>query len=142
MFTIQHEWLYKQQPREVWEYLTQAELITQWLMPNDFKAVAGHEFRFHTAPIPELDMDGIFYCRVLHIKPFESLSYSWKGGPGNGIFTMDTLCAWTLIPEGTGTRLKLHHSGFTQENHELFARMTEGWLYHIGKTFSLSSPVK
>ncbi len=39
----------------------------------------------------ELDFDGIFYCRVLEVSPFKKLSYSWKGGPGDGSITIDSV---------------------------------------------------
>ena len=124
---IKNEWIYEQSPNEVWEYLTQAELIALWLMPNNFKPVLEHEFQFQTKPIPGLDLDGIFHCRVLEIVPFKKLTYSWKGGSGNGIFTLDTICEWKLEPYGNGTKLCLKHSGFKEANLAIFTGMTDGW---------------
>jgi len=125
---INHEWIYEQSPSEVWEYLTQPELIALWLMPNNFKLETGHEFQFTTKPMPELGLDGVFHCKVLQIQPCQKLVYSWKGGSGYGIFTLDTICEWTLEPLGKGTRLKLKHSGFKKHNTEIFMGMTKGWL--------------
>ena len=125
---IKHEWVYDQSPREVWEYLTQAELIALWLMPNNFRLELGYEFQFTTKPMPDLELDGIFYCKVIEIENYRKLLYTWKGGSGNGIFTLDTVCEWTLEPHGKGTKLKLKHSGFKQHNTEIFIGMTEGWL--------------
>jgi len=130
---ITSEWIYEQSPNEVWEYLTQAELIALWLMPNDFKPIPGHEFQFRTKPMPALDLDGIFHCKVLQILPFQKLSYSWKGGSGNGIFTLDTICEWTLEPHGNGTKLCLKHSGFKETNFTIFTGMTDGWQKKIQK---------
>ncbi len=45
---IKNEWIYEQSQNEVWEYLTQAELIALWLMPNNFKPISEHEFQFRT----------------------------------------------------------------------------------------------
>lgn len=68
---IKHTWYFNQSPQEVWEYLTNSELLEQWLMPNDFQPIVGHKFRF-TNP------NGTFvHCEVLEIKPFTNLSYSW-----------------------------------------------------------------
>lgn len=125
---IKHEWIYEQSPSEVWEYLTQAELIALWLMPNNFKLELGHEFQFTTKPMPELELDGVFHCKVLEIETYRKLLYSWKGGSGNGIFTLNTICEWTLEPYGKGTKLKLKHSGFKEHNTEIFIGMTDGWL--------------
>lgn len=130
---INQEWIYEQSPNEVWEYLTQAELIALWLMPNNFKPIKGHEFQFQTNAMPALKLDGIFHCKVLEIQPFRKLSYSWKGGSGNGIFTLDTICEWTLEPHGNGTKLSLKHSGFGEENFAIFTGMTDGWQKNIQK---------
>ena len=138
---IRNEWIYEQSPNEVWEYLTQAELIALWLMPNDFKPIHGHEFQFRIKPIPSLDLDGVFHCKVIDIVPFKKLSYSWKGGSGNGIFTLDTLCEWILEPYGNGTKLCLKHSGFKEANLAIFAGMTDGWESNIQKMIKhISNP--
>jgi uncharacterized protein YndB with AHSA1/START domain len=131
--TIKNEWIYEQSPKEVWEYLTQAELIALWLMPNDFKPIAGHEFQFRTKPIPSLDLDGIFHCRVLEIIPAEKLIYSWKGGPGDGTITLDTIVEWKLEKYKNGTKLFLHQSGFKDTNLSIFNAMTNGWATNIEK---------
>jgi uncharacterized protein YndB with AHSA1/START domain len=133
---IKHEWIYAQSPNEVWKYLTQAELIALWLMPNDLKPIVGHEFQFQTRAIPSLDLDGIFHCKVLEVEPCRKLSYSWKGGSGNGIFTLYTVCEWTLVPHGNGTKLRLKHSGFKEANFAIFTGMTDGWQKNIQKMFN------
>lgn len=130
---IKNEWIYEQSPNEVWEYLTQAELIALWLMPNNFKPLLGHTFQFQTKPMPNLNLDGIMHCEVLDIIPFQKLTYSWKGGPGNGVFTLDTVVEWTIKPFGNGTKLTLKHSGFKEENFEIFTGMTDGWKVKIQK---------
>jgi uncharacterized protein YndB with AHSA1/START domain len=129
----QNEWTYAQPPNEVWAYLTQAELVALWLMPNDIKPILGHEFRFTVKPIPSFDLDGIFYCKVLEITPFNKLVYSWKGGPGDGTFPLDTMVEWTLEKHGKGTRLFLKQSGFKAINHSIFTSMTNGWQSNIQK---------
>ncbi|MCX2680255.1 SRPBCC domain-containing protein [Galbibacter sp. EGI 63066] len=134
---IKHEWIYEQSPREIWKYLTKAELIALWLMPNNFKLKIGHEFQLTTKPMPALDLDGVFQCKVLEIEPYQKLSYSWKGGSGNGIFTLDTICEWTLEPHKKGTKLKLKHSGFGENNTDIFIGMTDGWLKKIEQMLEL-----
>ena len=131
--TIKNEWIYDQSPKEVWEYLTRAELIALWLMPNDFKPIPGHEFQFRSKPIPSLDLDGIFHCEVIEIVPYQKLTYSWKGGSGNGVITLDTVVEWTLEKHGNGTKLLLKNSGFTDSNLAIFAAMSSGWAQNIQK---------
>lgn len=139
---IRNEWIYEQSPNEVWEYLTQAELLELWLMPNNFKLVVGHEFYFKTNPIPSQNLDGIFYCKVLEIVPYQKLVYSWKAGTGNGIFSLDTVVEWTLEKLGNGSKLKLKHSGFKEANLAIFTGMTDGWDKKIKFTIQLLNDKK
>lgn len=96
--TIKHTWQFSHSPATVWEYLTNPALLSQWLMENDFKAVVGHRFQFKSTPKVKIGFDGIIYCEVLEVVPYERLSYSWKGGPGNGKITLDSIVTWTLVP--------------------------------------------
>ncbi len=130
---IKHRWVYQQSPDEVWKYLTLSELIALWLMPNNFEAIVGHEFEFRTDPIPSLELNGIFYCKVIEIVPFKKLTYSWKGGSRHEITTLDTIVEWTLEEHENGTILNLKHSGFNTENYSILTGMTDGWLKNIQK---------
>jgi uncharacterized protein YndB with AHSA1/START domain len=104
------------------------------LMKSDFQPIMGHEFQFRIKPIPSLDFDGIVYCRVLEILPFERLSYSWKLGPGDGIFNIDSVVKWVLQPTDKGTQLILDHCDFAiLENMGMFDGMNEGWLRNMHK---------
>ena len=134
---ITNEWIYGQSPDKVWEYLTQADLMALWLMPNNFKPIPGYEFQFTTKPIPSLDLDGIFHCKVLEIVPFQKLRYSWKGGSGNGVFTLDTVVEWILEKYGEGTKLLLKQSGFKEANLAIFSGMTNGWNVNIQKMINI-----
>ncbi|MCM4156311.1 SRPBCC domain-containing protein [Gramella sp. AN32] len=129
---IKHRWFYNQSPAQIWEYLTKAELIEKWLMPNDFEPKVGHEFKFTTNPIPSLSLDGNFHCKVMEIIPLKKLVYSWKGGSG-GEITLDTIVEWTLVPKENGTELTLLHSGFKEENASILTAMFDGWDKNIKK---------
>ncbi|MHA4810931.1 SRPBCC family protein [Flavitalea flava] len=132
--SINQQYFFDHSPEVVWEYLTNPDLLQLWLMKNDFQPVIGHDFQFRTNPIPSLDFDGICYCRVLELVPFQKLSYSWKGGPGEGKITLDTLVVWTLQRKGEGTELSLMHGGFSiPENFSFFTGMTDGWLKNLQK---------
>ncbi len=136
---IKNEWVYEQPANEVWGYLTQPELIALWLMPNDFKPVLGHEFQFRVKPMLNMGLDGIFDCKVLEIISFQKLVYSWKGGPGNGITTLDTVVEWTLEKYGNGTKLFLKQSGFKEDNLTIFTAMMNGWEQNIKKMINYLS---
>lgn len=131
---IQHQFFYPNPPEVVWEYLTKPELIAQWLMKNNFEPTIGHEFNFHASPMPDMDFDGIFYCKVLEIVPFKKLSYSWDFGPGDGSFTRSVV-NWTLTEKDNGTELLLIHRGFEGTNNflSMFNSMEKGWLELIQK---------
>ena len=130
---IKHTWFFSQSPGEVWEYLTKPDLMALWLMKNDFKPEMGHSFQFRTNPIPALDLDGIFHCKVLEIIPLRKLTYSWKGGSENNPGILDTIVAWTLEPKDGGTTLNLVHSGFKEKNIDIFNGMNKGWADNIQK---------
>lgn len=76
--SIHHKLFFSHPPEVVWGYLTKSELISEWLMENDFKPVVGHQFQFRSKPAPAIDFDGNVYCTVLEIIPFKKLTYSWK----------------------------------------------------------------
>lgn len=129
--SIRHQLYLPHSPEVIWEYLTTAEHIANWLMKNDFKPVKGHEFQFWTQPLPQFNFDGNVYCKVLELIPLRKLSYSWKGGPAKGQVTLDSIVEWTLTPRGEGTELRLEHSGFPEEFAPMFSVMEKGWLEHM-----------
>lgn len=127
--SINHQFFFPHSPQTVWQYLTKPELMQQWLMENDFQPIIGIDFQFRTKPIPSLDFDGIFYCKVLEIVPFKKLSYSWKSGPGQGKITLDSIVTWKLEPKDKGTELFLEHSGFAKkENLDFYNGLMHGWV--------------
>ncbi|WP_084957684.1 SRPBCC family protein [Thermoactinospora rubra] len=115
-------------PAKVWRALTDPDLLARWLMPNDFKPVAGHRFTFTAEPIPAVGFDGVIHCEVLEIEQERRLSIRW------GDDALDTVVTWTLVPEGRGTRLFLVHDGFDLDDpvHAFaFRNMGRGWRSHV-----------
>ncbi|MEO8855023.1 MAG: SRPBCC domain-containing protein [Ginsengibacter sp.] len=136
--SIQHTFFYEHPPKDVWEYLTTAELMSQWLMLNDFEPILGYDFQFKTRPHPDMDFDGIIYCKVLEIVPYKKLSYSWKTGPGEGKITIDSIVEWSLTPKDNGTDLKLVHNGFKEiADFNMYSLVDDGWLRNIKKIDNL-----
>ena len=139
--SIQHTIFYPHPPEMVWEYLTRPELIELWLMKNDFKAEVGHEFEFTTKPLPQFNFDGHMYCKVLELVPAKKLTYSWKGGPGDGSLTLDSLVKWELRAVNDGTELSLVHSGFGKPEAQIaFMPMNIGWEKNMQKIATLINP--
>ncbi len=141
--SINHTIFFPNKPEVVWKYLTNSELMELWLMKNDFKPIVGREFQFRTNPIPKFNFDGIVYCKVLEIIPNKKLVYSWKGGPGNGVMTMDSIVVWTLQEKNNGAELNLDHSGVKGfEKLPIFNAMYEGWLENMQKIYELINKTK
>jgi len=140
--TIKHTFFYAHKPEAVWEYLTKPELMAQWLMPSDFKAELGHDFKFIIKPMPAFNFDGIIYCKVLELVPNKRLVYTWKGGPEPGTLTLDSTVEWTLVAKDKGTELLLEHKGFATDEAmlQIFSVMDAGWKQNIAKIDTLLKP--
>src|SRR5690606_27348992 len=83
-------------PEQVWRALTQAPLIEEWLMANDFQPVVGHTFNFRTAPTAH--WNGAVDGEVLVVEPHTRLSYSWSGAGEGAADGLRTVVTWTLTP--------------------------------------------
>ena len=110
---INQTWYFPKTPLEVWDYLTRPELIEQWLMKADFKAVVGHKFRLIYTPKEGSNYEGSISCEVLEVNPCAKLSYTWDGRLIDGGRHFNSVVVWTLVPKGDGTELQLQHKGFT-----------------------------
>lgn len=133
---IRHQFTLPHSPEKVWEFLTDPELLAQWLMPSDFKPIIGHKFQFGTKPKLKLGFDGRIYCEVLEIVQHKKLVYSWKGGLSKENPSLDSVVIWTLEPIENGTLLTLEHKGFKGiKNFFPYLIMNKDWL-NIGKRFS------
>ncbi|MXV13757.1 SRPBCC family protein [Hufsiella ginkgonis] len=131
------KWALPYPVEEVWHCLTDPEIISQWLMQNDFKAEVGHQFRFHTRPIPKMGFDGIVYCEVKEVVPLQKLVYTWKGGPKPGVIELDTLVTWTLKTTADGTEVTLVQAGFQGfKNYISSLFMGSGWRKKIRNRFA------
>ena len=122
---VLQSWYFQQPPGEVWQYLTQPELMAQWLMTSDFKPVLGHKFQFaHNAKVDA-------YCQVLEIIPQKRLSYSWRKGSSEQEIKVDSVVTWTLNRKNEGTELQLEHTGFVLVEDALAHR--KGWDYCLNR---------
>lgn len=114
----------------VWEYLTQADKIALWLMPNDFEPVSGHSFAMQCDPA--MGSGSQIQAEVLEIDPPRRLVYSWL----IEIPPLETILAIDLAEETGGTRLDLVHSGWgslTPDQGELIGRHEMGWDFMLGE---------
>jgi uncharacterized protein YndB with AHSA1/START domain len=101
-------------PEKIWRALTQPHLIEEWLMKNDFKPVANHQFKFRA------DW-GAVDCQVVAVEPNKLLSYTWAA------YGLESLVTWTLTSTNTGTHLRMEQSGFRTDQQQAYQGAKGGW---------------
>ena len=111
-------------PAKIWRALTEASLINEWLMSNDFLPVVGHKFTFRSKPVP--GWNGIIDSEVLVVEPNSRLIYSW------GTMGMESAVTWTLTPTPGGTHVRMEQSGFPSEESASYKGAKYGWTNFIG----------
>ena len=117
-------------PEKVWRALTQASLMEEWLMKNDFQPVVGRSFNFRAAPVPH--WNGVVDCTVLEIEPNERLSYSWNASGDEAANGLKSIVTWTLTRTNGGTHLRMEHSGFRPKDESNFQGASYGWQRFFG----------
>ncbi|HKP98662.1 MAG TPA: SRPBCC domain-containing protein [Fibrobacteria bacterium] len=115
---IKLEHVYPHAPAAVWKALTDPALHARWWAAGDVRPIVGHRF--------DLDMGpwGKQPCEVLQADPERLFKYRFATA------SLDTLITWELIPEGSGTRLRLTHEGFDLDSPlglQAFEGMKPGW---------------
>ena len=111
-------------PGKIWRALTQAPMIAEWLMKNDFKPEPGHKFQFRATPMP--GWSGITNCEVKEVVENQRLVYTWGDGSESDS-GLKTVVTWSLTPEGDATRVRMEQSGFRPEDARGFTGMGSGW---------------
>ncbi len=111
-------------PEKIWRALTQASLIDQWLMSNDFQPVVGHKFTLRAAPMP--NWNGVVDCEVLAVEPNSRLSYSW------GSMGLESVVTWTLTPGNGSTHVRMEQTGFQDDQNANYKGASYGWQKFIG----------
>lgn len=95
-------------PAKLWRAISESDLLARWMMPNDFVPEVGRKFAFRTEPVAH--WDGVVQCEVLEIEPPRRLVLRWGVGQGELV----TVVEFTVSPDGSGSRLRLEQSGFTE----------------------------
>lgn len=102
-------------PEKLWRAITQPHLIAEWLLPNDFALEDGHRFTLQSPAYP--GWSGRIDCEVQEIEPGRQLAYSWNTGGGDEAMPrFESVVTLTLEPVGSGTRLRMEQTGFTNDN--------------------------
>lgn len=116
---VRIEELFDKPPDAVWVALTDARVLAEWLMPNDFEPRVG--LTFHLFPDHETPWEGDVTCEVLELSPPNKMVWSWQ------TIGMErpTKLVFELTSAGTGTRLRLRHTGAVDD--PLAEGLTNGW---------------
>jgi uncharacterized protein YndB with AHSA1/START domain len=112
-------------PEKVWRALTQAPLIEDWLMQNDFQPVVGHRFTLRTTPQP--NWNGVVDCEVLEVEPHTRLAYRWNASGAEAEKGLKSTVTWTLTRTDDGTHLRMEHAGFRPQDESNFRGASYGW---------------
>lgn len=92
-------------PEKVWQAITNKEQMKEWYFDiADFELKEGAIFNFYESEKKEYHHRG----KILEIIPNQKFKHTWthpSHSKGSSYLT------WELIPEGTGTRVKLTHEG-------------------------------
>jgi len=118
-------------PEKIWRALTQAPLIEEWLMQNDFQPIIGHRFNFRATPIH--GWNGVTDCEVLEIIPCRRLVYSWNASGDQAPGGLKTIVTWTLTQSENGTQVRMEQSGFRPQDEAGYRGMGGGWPRILGR---------
>ena len=128
MASIEIDQFLPQPPGRVWQALTDSALLARWLMPNDFEPVIGHAFTFRTEPVP-----------AARLRRPRALRGPRPGATAADALQLarrdlDTVVSWSLVPEGSGTRLLITHDGFDDTDpgqRMVMGILGGGWRGHL-----------
>jgi uncharacterized protein YndB with AHSA1/START domain len=107
--TIEHVRYLDLPPERVYRALTDARQLEGWFpskVETDVRVGGRIKFRFEalgpTADFHDHDREGVF----TELVPGKRVAYTWRLPEG------ETLVTWDLKPKGSGTEIRLTHSGF------------------------------
>ena len=116
---------------KVWRALTQAPLLEDWLMANEFAPVVGHRFTFHMPPME--GWNGVTDCEVLTVVPHAELSYTWNASGEEAATGLQTVVKWTLEEIAGGVLVRMEQSGFRPQDQRNFMGAKYGWERNLGE---------
>jgi uncharacterized protein YndB with AHSA1/START domain len=125
---VEREIAIEARPETVWGLLTDAGLATRWMgQTAHFDLRPGGEYRVEV--IPGNTASGAF----VEIDPPRRLVYTWgwESGQGSAVAPGSSTVEFELVPQGTGTLLRLRHHGLPTD--ESAASHAHGWDHYLAR---------
>jgi len=116
--TIEQQYPYS--PEEVWDALTDQSQLDDWLMHGTFQPRVGAEFEFYWSGNDA--SKGSTRGKVLEMVKPKKLSYTWEWGADG-----KTVVTFSLEPANGGTKLRLEHTGFREQDEQVYQGTVSGW---------------
>lgn len=116
--TIQIERSFAQPPHQVWRALTEPALLARWWAAGDIAPLVGHRFTLDVGEWGEI------LCETREVEPGRRLVITFE----------DWTRTFTLLPEGTGTRLVFEQSEMdldTPKGRFACEKTSEGWRHEV-----------
>lgn len=108
MADVTLDFQFKSSIEQVWNALTDSDMLAKWIWKNDFKPTAGEKFQFRSEPNEW--WDGIVNGEVLEVEEPHKLSYTWASAGET------TTITWTLKTDSDdGTHLHFEQTGFSEK---------------------------
>jgi uncharacterized protein YndB with AHSA1/START domain len=103
--SVTFEWDLPEAPEKVWRALTDAEIVSEWLGPNDLRPEPGAQFTVYDPWISKAPVE----CEVLTVDPGRSIVFGWRDADARRDGLSSTV---TFELDGTaagGTHLRIVH---------------------------------
>lgn len=103
--SVTFEWDLPDGPEKVWRALTDAEIVSEWLGPNDLRPVEGVTFTVHDPSISEAPVE----CEVLSVEPERSIVFGWRDSAARRDGLDSTVTFEIAGNDAGGTHLSIVH---------------------------------
>ena len=122
---IQISRTYQRPIDQVWEIVTDQKYLSQWLMPGNFEAKKGKQFRFDCPP-DENECSDFVNGEVLEVEAPKRIQFTWR----TASLAYETIVTFLLDQTEEGVNFQILHEGFAEASIEECDKHLTGWKYH------------
>jgi len=123
-------------PETVWEFLVDREKIGRWKgVSVDLEPEVGKRYRIVVVP------GRVAVGEIVEVEPQSRFAYTWGWEGNEQVPPGSTVVEYELIPEGTGTRLRLTHRDLpSTEQADSHAQGWEHYMHRLAVTAAGGDP--